>query len=189
MDTSFRPLALVASGLIFVLTACSSTPAAAPADPPPAASSATSPPPSASPAPPADPMHVRVGTPIPYGDEYGKGTITVSDVQVLKPKTNWGGRTIVVATVLWQAEQGEMPYTDSAFTLALADGQRIDALNVGTDDEGLPLHALGSGELSAGKKAKGMIVFDDFEGKPAPDIDGASIEIRQDQQGRSWALS
>jgi hypothetical protein len=92
---------------------------------------------------------------------------------------------VVIATVTINVATGQFSYDESAFTLVLDDGTRIDASTVASD-EGLPGKALGSGNLTAPDKAKGLITFSD-EHLPKT-LAGTKIQLRDDAAGRDWAL-
>ncbi|XVV10833.1 hypothetical protein ACQP2X_39245 [Actinoplanes sp. CA-131856] len=133
---------------------------------------------------PAD-VHFTAGQTAHIADEGIAIDVTVASPKIIKAPEFWSGTSVVIATVAINVTTGQFSYDETAFTLVLDDGTRIDASTVASD-EGLPGKALGSGNLTAPDKAKGLITF---SGEHLPKtLIGTKIQLRDDAAGRDWAL-
>ncbi|MEU4422953.1 hypothetical protein AB0F81_20195 [Actinoplanes sp. NPDC024001] len=129
-------------------------------------------------------IHLKAGEKAEAAAEGTAIEVTVADPKVIKAPDGWGDGNIIIATVTYNLLDGQVEYDETAFTLVLADGERIDASTVASDT-GLPGRALGSGPLTAPDKAKGLITFD----HDTKSLDGLRIQWTASPAGFTWTLN
>lgn len=157
------PRRILALLFVLTLTACSSgKPATTPGAPP-----ATDYPRFVEPSPHRQP----IGITAQLANDTVTAAITLADAKIIKAPSDWGDPTVLIATATYDVTAGSMRFEETGFTLVTPDGARDRAHTVASDD-GLPGKALGSGDLPAPGKAKGLVTFE------APTtLAGYSIEL------------